>query len=53
MWIVVTQFLTHLFIDKVFGKSKNSENNKNPKKYVFNIFAVFFLAFSTLSKNEF
>ena len=27
MWTVVTQFLTHLFIDKVFGKSKNSENN--------------------------
>jgi len=28
------------------------KNNKNPKKYVFNIFASF-LAFSTLSKKEF
>jgi hypothetical protein len=31
---------------------KIAKNNKNPKKYVFNIFASF-LAFSTSSKKEF
>jgi len=31
---------------------KIAKNNENPKKYVFNIFALF-LAFSTSSKKEF
>jgi hypothetical protein len=48
---VVTQFLTHLF-DKIFKKSKNSEKQRQSKKYVFNIFGSF-LAFSTSSKKEF
>jgi len=43
--------LTHLF-DKIFKKSKNSEKQRQSKKYVFNIFASF-LAFSTSSKKEF
>jgi len=43
--------LTHL-LDKIFKKSKNSEKQRQSKKYVFNIFGSF-LAFSTSSKKEF
>jgi hypothetical protein len=47
---VATQFLTHLF-DKIFEKSKNSEQQQKSKKYVFNIF-VSFLAFSAFSQKN-
>jgi len=40
--------LTHLF-DKFSENPKIAKNNENPKKYVFNIFALF-LAFSMSSK---
>jgi hypothetical protein len=44
--VVAIQFLTHVF-DKFSEKTKNSkENNENPKKCIFDIFALF-LAFST------
>jgi hypothetical protein len=49
--IVATQILTHVFdkfLEKKITKKKNSEN---PKKYIFDIFALF-LAFSTSSQKN-
>jgi len=46
---VATQFLTHVLIN--FQKnSKIAKNIENPKKYVFNTFASFFIIFSIVSK---
>ena len=45
MYVVATQFLTHVF--DIF--SKNREKQWKSKKYVFNIFS----SFSTSSKKEF
>jgi hypothetical protein len=46
---VATQFLTHVLIN--FQKnSKIAKNIENPKKYVFNTFALFFSIFSIVSK---
>ena len=36
--VVVTQFLTDLFINKIFGKSKNSEKQQKSKKNMFLIY---------------
>jgi hypothetical protein len=40
-----------LFLIKVLENPKKAKNNKNPKKYIFNIFASF-LAFPTSSKKK-
>jgi hypothetical protein len=47
---VATHFLTHVLI--IFQKkTKNSKNNENPKKCIFDTFASF-LAFSTSSQKN-
>jgi hypothetical protein len=52
MLTVATQFLTHVF-DKFSEKKKPKieKNNENPKKCIFDTFALF-LAFSTSSQKN-